>query len=223
MLLQTQPCTPSKPAARRRAARAARARAAPARAGRAPGAAASSQQAALLSLTQWLLSSGAKFVPGLRPEILPSGGRGMRTTFDLAPGAALASVPSRLALSSGGPPPPRMPAALWGALPWPARLAALLLIERAAGAESRLAPFMASLPAAADDIGLPAAWAEGEVSQLQCPAILRQVRVVAVCARHGVARLCAQGRASAAGARARARGALRRESARADSGWRETN
>ncbi|GBF92150.1 hypothetical protein Rsub_04497 [Raphidocelis subcapitata] len=144
----------------------------PARGGPAAAPAGNSQQSALLALTQWALAGGAKYVPGLRPAQLPGGGRGIVTTFPITPGAALVSVPPALALSSAAPPPPGTPAAVWGAAPWQARLAALLLAERAAGASSRLAPFVAALPGAGD-VGLPATWPEEELPQLQVPAAVR--------------------------------------------------
>jgi hypothetical protein len=108
---------------------------------------------------------------------LPPGSRGVVTSFPVAAGAALVSVPARLALSSGGPPPPGVPAAAWAApgCPWYAQLAVKLLIERAAGPASPLAPFIAALPPSAAAVGLPAAWCADEVAQLQAPQITRQV------------------------------------------------
>ncbi|KAI8464603.1 MAG: hypothetical protein J3K34DRAFT_526039 [Monoraphidium minutum] len=133
------------------------------------------QQPELLALTQWALAAKVKFVPGLRPERLPSGGRGMVSTFPISAGAALVSVPAALALTSAAPPPPALPPGLWAELPWAGRLAALLLLEKAAGASSRSAPFVAALPATAAAAGLPAAWADGEAAQLQVPAVVEQV------------------------------------------------
>jgi hypothetical protein len=187
-----------------------------------------SAQAPLLALTQWALSAGIKYAPGLRPTEVPGGarllpegvrasalmsptsprspaltaaspsryqharlhcasiprtpgGRGVITTFPVAAGAALVSVPPRLALSSAGAPPTALPpagAAAWASpdCPWYARLAVRLLLERAAGAASPLAPFVAALPRDAAAVGLPAAWAPPEVTQLQVPSLIRQVR-----------------------------------------------
>jgi hypothetical protein len=147
------------------------------RAQQAPGAApARQQQAQLLALTQWALSAGAKFVPGLRPAPLAGGGRGMVTTNPISAGQALVSVPAALVLGSDAPPPAGgAPPGLWASLPWDARLAALLLAERAAGPAARLAPFVAALPPFGD-AALPACWPAGDVEQLQCSAVRQQAR-----------------------------------------------
>jgi hypothetical protein len=152
------------------------ARRAPAAPSAAAKPAAPSQQGPLLDLTQWALGAGVKYAPGIRPSpSAPSGGRGITTAFPLAAGAALVSVPSKLALSSAAPAPAAVPAAVWERAGWPARLATLLLYERAAGADSGLAPFVASLPQTAEEVGLPAAWAPEELQQLQCAALAAQV------------------------------------------------
>jgi len=129
----------------------------------------------LLALTQWALAAGVKYAPGIRPTETATGGRGVSTAFPVPAGAALISVPSALTLSSAAAAPAAVPPAVWAAAPWYARLAALLLHERAAGGVSRLGPFLAVLPSSADGIGLPVTWADEEVGQLQCPAVVRQV------------------------------------------------
>lgn len=128
---------------------------------------------AALALIQWAIQQRVQFAK-VRPALFSSFGRGLEASFAIAPGEVLLAVPEAAAIRTrrGDAPPPGMADGVWADLPLFARLAAKLVHERAQGAASPWAAYLAFLPPRVD---LPVLWQPDEVAQLQYPLLIRQV------------------------------------------------
>ena len=131
------------------------------------------KDAATTALLAWAARAGVSHA-ALAPARFDGGLRGLAATRALSPGDAVASLPHSAVLevtSSAGAPPPLCDAAVFRSSPWWARLALKLLTERAAGAASRFAPYVASLPQ--QPLPLPHRWDESWAAWRELPAHVR--------------------------------------------------
>ena len=105
----------------------------------------------------------------------PLGLRGLRATRPLAPRDESISWPASLALqvTTGMRTPVGVSKPLWTSAQWYTRLALLLLLEKAEGAASELAPWLDALPGAFDT---PYSWADADVDALHYPQLGDAVR-----------------------------------------------
>lgn len=105
----------------------------------------------------------------------PLGLRGLRATRPLAPRDESISWPASLALqvTTGMRTPVGVSKPLWTAAQWYTRLALLLLLEKAEGAASELAPWLDALPRTFDT---PYSWPDAEVDALHYPQLGDAVR-----------------------------------------------
>ena len=105
--------------------------------------------------------------------------RGLAAQGEVRPNDVVATVPARLCLvtttrrrkcpfPSSRVAPEEMTAQAWSALPWWARLAAMLLHEKRAGPGSDLAPFVRALPAQYDTL---LHWDAVDLAELQNPGL----------------------------------------------------
>ena len=139
-----------------------------------PAAASPSQSASPLAFLKWAEDEGIKTLVPLSVSDF-EGERGIRASEEVAAGAAILSVPVRLALqvNSFSKPPRWCEPDSWAACKWDARLAMLLLHEKAQ-AKSELKPWLEQLPRAVTTPALSPALLAG-VERLDYPAVPKAV------------------------------------------------
>jgi hypothetical protein len=105
----------------------------------------------------------------------PVGLRGLRATRPLAPRDESISWPASLALqvTTGMRTPVGVSKPLWSGAQWYTRLALLLLLKKAEGAGSELAPWLDALPRSFDT---PYSWPDTDLAALHYPQLLDAVR-----------------------------------------------
>jgi hypothetical protein len=135
------------------------------------------KDASTTALLTWAVSRGIA-CPGLTPGTVPGGLRGMVSTRPLEPGTVVARVPhgSVLEVTSlpTSPPAGLTSRAAYLAAPWWARLALLLLREKALGTASSCAPYIASLPAS--PLPTPQHWSDAAVARLRDGEFIARIK-----------------------------------------------
>jgi hypothetical protein len=103
--------------------------------------------------------------------------RGAKALQPVAAGEALITVPRAAALvveprGSRCPCPDFVAPSYWKEAPWYAKMAVLVLAERARGRASLVWGYIEQLP---ESIDTPVRWEAGEVAELQCPPLEREI------------------------------------------------
>ncbi|BDA48434.1 probable actin-histidine N-methyltransferase [Coccomyxa sp. Obi] len=127
------------------------------------------------NIQQWALQLGIQ-CPKLTVADF-AGLRGMAATADIAGGDVLVSLPVTAALVVSPKERSQLPAsfcsgAFYSKKPWYVQMALKLLYERKLGPESKLAPYVAALPA---EFSTPLSWTEAQLQALRYPHLLQEV------------------------------------------------
>ena len=135
------------------------------------------KDASTTALLTWALNRGIA-CPGLTPGTCGGGLRGMVSTRPIEAGAVVARVPhgSVLEVTSlpSSPPPGLTCRAAYLAAPWWARLALLLLREKALGSASSCAPYIASLPSS--PLPTPQHWSDAALARLRDGEFIARIK-----------------------------------------------
>ncbi len=126
------------------------------------------------TLLQWAKEQGLQF-SSVKPAMF-SGLRGLAAAVNIRQDDIMMSVPRDVAITARAgqkcPCPDFISPDFWAAAPWFAKIAIQLLREQQLGPQSRLAPYLASLPASVDT---PITWTQAQLQQLQYHHIIQQV------------------------------------------------
>jgi len=126
-------------------------------------------------LLDWARANQLKHAQ-LQPATFQLGLRGLSASRNIAAGDAVATVPHKAVLEvtsrAVSPPTGLADQAAYLASPWWARLALLLLREKAQAGESRWAAYVQCLPAA---LPVPLRWTDAQISALGAPALASRI------------------------------------------------